>query len=136
MREGESFVTLLALLQIASGVLFQLLPYRVCGFLFVKELFQIAVERAHLTDRVHGVVGGAELAEARRAHELEEAQAGFAVGRALKFLVVIREYLVPGASYGAVALNVGVYQPIQIRRVVLDLFQVAAGLIAGKGGRK
>ena len=41
----------------------------------------------------------------------------------------------PGASYGAVALNVGVYQPIQIRRVVLDLFQIAANLLKyGKAG--
>ena len=123
-------MTLLCLLQIFSSVLFKLLPYRIGRALLVKELFQIAVQRAHLADCVHGVVGGAELAEARRAHELEEAQAGLAVGRALKVLIVIREYLMPGVSYGAVALDVGVDKPVQICRVVLYLFQIAVGLVA------
>jgi len=42
----------------------------------------------------------------------------------------------PGISYGAVALDVGVDKPVQICRVVPDLFQIAAGLVARESHRK
>ena len=39
----------------------------------------------------------------------------------------------PGVSYGAVALDIGVDKPVQICRVVPELFQIAAGLVAREG---
>ncbi len=109
--------------QILAGVLFKLLPHGVRRAVFVKELLEVSVQRAHLADGVHRVVGGTELSEARRAHELEKAQTGLSVRRTLKVLIVVRQYLMPGVPYGAVAFNIGVDQPVEVRRVTLDLFR-------------
>lgn len=79
------------------------------------------------------MVGSAELAKARRAHELEKAQASFSIRGALKILIAFRQDLMSGVSDSAVTLDIGIYQPVKLGRVALELFQVAVGFIAGKG---
>lgn len=68
------------------------------------------------------MVGSAYLAERRRAHEFEEAQAGFAVFGALEILVARRQYLMPRIFYGAVALDICVDELIQICRISLEFY--------------
>lgn len=83
-------------------------------------------------DGVHGVVRHADLAEARGAYELEEAQAGLAVGRAFKIRVLLRQDRMSGAPDGAVALDVGVDHPAEVGCIALELFEVAVRLVARK----
>ena len=78
------------------------------------------------------MVGRADLAEARGAHELEEAQAGLAVGRAFKIRVLLRQDRMSGAPDGAVALDVGVDHPAEVGGIALELFEVAVRLVARK----
>ena len=67
------------------------------------------------------MVGRAQLSKRDRAHEFEKTQTGFAVFRALKLLVILRQDGVSGVSYRAIALNVGINHAIQIRRVALNV---------------
>ena len=75
------------LFQILSGLCFQFAPDRIVRAVGVKECLQATVQCAHFVDCVHRMVGGADLAEACGAHELEKVQAGLAVGRARKVRV-------------------------------------------------
>lgn len=108
------------------------LPDRIVCADFLKEALQIAVQGAHLVDGVHGVIGRADLAEARGAYELEEAQAGLAVGRAFKIRVLLRQDRMSGAPDGAVALDVSVDHPAEVGGIALELFEVAVRLVARK----
>ena len=81
------------------------------------------------------MVGRAELAQRGRAHQLKEAQASPAVFFTLKIDVRLWQNGMSRVSYGAVTLYVGVDEPLKIRRVSLELFQVAVRLIAGKSRR-
>ena len=78
------------------------------------------------------MVGHADLAEARGTYELEEAQAGLAVGRAFKIRVLLRQDRMSGAPDGAVALDVGVDHPAEVGGIALELFEVAVRLVARK----
>ena len=76
--------TIAILFQVAPGFPFKRLPYRIFRAVRIKELLQVAIQRAHFVHRIHGVVGRADLPEARSAHELEKAQTGLAICRAPK----------------------------------------------------
>ena len=81
------------------------------------------------------MVGGADFAEARRRHQLEEAQARLAVLVALERLVGIRQNLVPGVADGAVRFDGCVHHLAQVRRIPLELLQVAVCFVARKRRR-
>ena len=119
-------------MQILPGFPLERLPDRIVCTGFLKEALQISVQGAHLVDGVHGVVGHADLAEARGTYELEEAQAGLAVGRAFKIRVLLRQDRMSGAPDGAVALDVGVDHPAEVGGIALELFEVAVRLVARK----
>ena len=119
--------------QVLSCFLFQFPPDRIRRALRTEKPLQIAVQRVHFPDGVHGVVADADLPEARRAQELEKAQTGLAIGRALELLVAIGQDLVSRVAEGAVALNVGVDQPVQTGRVAPEPFQVAVRFVAREG---
>ena len=124
------------LFQVAPGFPFKRLPYRIFRAMRIKELLQVAIQRAHFARRIHGVVGRADLPEARSAHELEKAQTGLAICRALKVRILLRQDRMSGVSNGAIAFDVGVEHPAQVRRVALELFQIAIRFIACKGRGK
>ena len=44
--------------------------------MFIEKFLEIPVQRTHFVDGVHGMVGGAELAQRSGTHQLEKAQAG------------------------------------------------------------
>ena len=76
----------MVLFQVIPGLLFKGLPHRVLRAGLIEEFLQVPVQGAHFASGIHGMVGGADLAQTGGAHELEEAQAGFAIGRPLKIL--------------------------------------------------
>ena len=78
--------------------------------MLVEESLQIAVQRAHFVDRVHRVVGRADLSEARGRHELKKVQTGLAVRRAFKLHVVLRQNFMSRVFDRAVALDISVDQ--------------------------
>ena len=102
----------------------------------VEKLLQIPVEGAHFVGRVHGVVGRADFPEPGGAHQLEKAQAGFAVGGAFKIPVFRGQDLMSGFLNGAVAFDVGVDQAVEIGQIALELSEIASGFVAGEGRRE
>ena len=56
----------------------------------------------------------ADLAQARGADELKEAQAGLSISGALEIRVLLRQDPMPGVPDGAVALDIGVNEPVQV----------------------
>ena len=54
-----SFSKAISSFQILLAFAFKLLPYRVLRTVFIKETFDITVERVHFVDSVHGVIGSA-----------------------------------------------------------------------------
>ena len=101
------------MLHVLHAFFFKLTPYQVFRSVFVEEFFQIAVERVHLVDRVHGVVGSADLSENGRAHQLEEAKGSLAIPVTLEIRPPLRQNLMLGILYGAVFLNVGINQLVR-----------------------
>ena len=78
------------LLQILPALALKLFPHGIIRVVRVEEGLHIPIQRAHLVDGVHRVVGRADLSEARGGHELKKAQTGLAVRRAFKLRVVLR----------------------------------------------
>ena len=78
------------------------------------------------------MVENADLSEDGRAHQLEEAKAGLAIPVTLEIRILLWQYLVPGIPYGAVFLNVGINQLVQISSVSPELFRIAVCLAARK----
>ena len=103
--------------------------------MFIEKFLKIPVQRTHFVDGVHGMVGGAEFSQRGGAHQLEKAQAGLAVFLPFKVCILLGQNGVPGVSYGAVALDVGIQHTVQVCSVAPELFQVAVRLIAGEGRR-
>ena len=99
--------------------------------MFIEKFLEIPVQCAHFVDGVHGMVGGAELAQRGGTHQLEKAQTGLAVFLPFKVCILLGQNGVPGISDGTVSLNVGIQQTVQIRDISPELFQVAVRLIAG-----
>ena len=58
------------------------------------------------------MIGSADFAEARGAHQLKEAQARFAIRRTFEILVRFGQDRVTGVSNGAIAFDVGVDQAV------------------------
>ena len=107
------------LLQILPALALKLFPHGIIRAVRVEEGLHIPVQRAHLVDGVHRVVGRADLSEARRAHQPEKIQAGLTILLTLEVLVALRKYLMSGVLYRAVALDIGVDHTVQVRGVSL-----------------
>ena len=101
--------------------------------MFIEKFLKIPVQRTHFVDGVHGMVGGAEFSQRSGTHQLEKAQAGLAVLFPFKIRIPLGQNGVPGISDGAVSLDVGIQQTVQVRGIAPELFQVAVCLIAGEG---
>lgn len=99
--------------------------------MFIEKFLKIPVQRIHFVDGVHGMVGGAELAQRSGTHQLEKAQAGLAVFLPFKVCILLGQNGVPGISDGAVSLDIGIQHTVQVRGISPELFQVAVCLIAG-----
>lgn len=78
------------------------------------------------------MVGNADLSEDGRAHQLEDAKAGLAIPVTLKIHPPLRQNLMLGILYGAVFLNVGINQLVQVSSVSPELFRIAVCLAARK----
>ena len=91
--------------------------------MLIEKLFEIPVQCAHFVDGVHGMVGGAELAQRGGAHQLEKAQAGLAILFTLKVHIRFGQNGVPGVSYGTIALDVGIQQTVQVCGVAPSFFR-------------
>lgn len=78
------------------------------------------------------MVENADLSEDGRAHQLEEAKGGLAIPVTLEIHPPLRQNLMLGILYGAVFLNVGINQLVQISSVSPELFRIAVCLAARK----
>lgn len=78
------------------------------------------------------MVENADLSEDGRAHPLEEAKGGLAIPVTLEIHPPLRQNLMLGILYGAVFLNVGINQLVQISSVSPELFRIAVCLAARK----
>ena len=78
------------------------------------------------------MVGNADLSEDGRAHQLEEAKGSLAIPVTLEIHPPLRQNLMLGILYGAVFLNVGINQLVQISSVSPELFRIAVCLAARK----
>ena len=78
------------------------------------------------------MVENADLSEDGRAHQLEEAQGSLAIPVTLEIRPPLRQNLMLGILYGAVFLNVGINQLVQVSSVSPELFRIAVCLAARK----
>lgn len=61
--------------------------------MLIKELLQLPVQRTHLINRIHGMIGGTDFSEPGCTHELEETHTGLTVRLTLKLRILFRQNL-------------------------------------------
>ena len=120
------------MLHVPSALFFKLTPYRIFRSVIVEEFFSIAVKHSHLVDLVYGW-SKTQIFPRTIAHiSLKKRREVLRYLSLLEIHPPLRQNLMLGIFYGAVFLNVGINQLVQISSVSPELFRIAVCLAARK----
>lgn len=120
------------MLHVPSALFFKLTPYRIFRSVIVEEFFSIAVKHSHLVDLVYGW-SKTQIFPRTIAHiSLKKRREVLRYLSLLEIHPPLRQNLILGILYGAVFLNVGINQLVQISSVSPELFRIAVCLAARK----
>ena len=120
------------MLHVPSALFFKLTPYRIFRSVIVEEFFSIAVKHSHLVDLVYGW-SKTQIFPRTIAHiSLKKRREVLRYLSLLEIHPPLRQNLMLGILYGAVFLNVGINQLVQISSVSPELFRIAVCLAARK----
>lgn len=110
------------MLHVPSALFFKLTPYRIFRSVIVEEFFSIAVKHSHLVDLVYGW-SKTQIFPRTIAHiSLKKRREVLRYLSLLEIHPPLRQNLMLGILYGAVFLNVGINQLVQISSVSLSFF--------------